>query len=234
MKILQQAKALYGLEGYDCAAVSGHQGGRNRIYVCRKGDENKYVLRLSLLDDRSEEDYLAETEFVHYLARNGAPVADVIPSINGKAVERIGELGKGGYAALFEYARGMLMYDNGYRYREGVPLSEYFYNTGKALGAIHRLSKDYRPVRRRADFFDKYHTEFVERLIPDEYKVLKQAILKRLEAARMLTVWTAEHEGRLRKYYRITEAGVRRIEEFKIEWSEVDAIYRFVTREDHT
>ena len=48
-------------------------------------------------------------------------------------------------------------------------------------------------------------------------------ILKRLEAARMLIVWTAEHEGRLRKYYRITEAGVRRIEEFKIEWREVDA-----------
>ena len=57
-------------------------------------------------------------------------------------------------------------------------------------------------------------------------------ILKRLEAARMLIVWTAEHEGRLRKYYRITEAGVRRIEEFKIEWRKVDAIYRFVTRED--
>ena len=59
-------------------------------------------------------------------------------------------------------------------------------------------------------------------------------ILKRLEAARMLIVWTAEHKGRLRKYYRITEAGVRRIEEFKIEWREVDAIYRFVTREDRT
>ena len=43
-----------------------------------------------------------------------------------------------------------------------------------------------------------------------------------------------EHEGRLRKYYRITPAGVRRIEEFKIEWREVDAIYRFVTREDRT
>jgi PadR family transcriptional regulator PadR len=57
-------------------------------------------------------------------------------------------------------------------------------------------------------------------------------ILKRLEAARMLTVWTAEHEGRLRKYYRITEAGVKRIEDFKVEWREVDAIYRFVTRED--
>ena len=59
-------------------------------------------------------------------------------------------------------------------------------------------------------------------------------ILKRLEASKMLIVWTAEHEGRLRKYYRITEVGVRRIEDFKIEWREVDAIYRFVTREERT
>ena len=38
------------------------------------------------------------------------------------------------------------------------------------------------------------------------------------EAANMLTVRTAEHSGRLRKYYRITEAGLKRIEEFKAEW----------------
>ncbi|MBQ1674730.1 MAG: PadR family transcriptional regulator [Oscillospiraceae bacterium] len=58
-------------------------------------------------------------------------------------------------------------------------------------------------------------------------------ILKRLEAADMLTVRTAEHDGRLRKYYRITAAGVRRIEEFKAEWKEVISIYRFVTKEEH-
>ncbi len=58
-------------------------------------------------------------------------------------------------------------------------------------------------------------------------------ILKRLEAADMLTVRTAEHGGRLRKYYHITEAGLRRIEEFKAEWKEIMAIYQFVTREDH-
>ena len=57
-------------------------------------------------------------------------------------------------------------------------------------------------------------------------------ILKRLEAADMLTVRTAEHGGRLRKYYRITEAGVRRIAEFKEEWQEILSIYRFVTKED--
>ena len=56
-------------------------------------------------------------------------------------------------------------------------------------------------------------------------------ILKRLEAAKMLTVRTAEHDGRLRKYYHITEAGLRRIEDFKAEWKEVISIYQFVVKE---
>lgn len=58
-------------------------------------------------------------------------------------------------------------------------------------------------------------------------------ILKRLEAANMLTVRTVEHGGRLRKYYHITGAGLRRIEEFKVEWNEILSIYRFVTKEDN-
>ena len=57
-------------------------------------------------------------------------------------------------------------------------------------------------------------------------------ILKRLETANMLTVRTAEHGGRLRKYYHITEEGIKRIEEFKREWEEIMTIYRFVTKED--
>ena len=58
------------------------------------------------------------------------------------------------------------------------------------------------------------------------------AVLKRLELSCMLTVRTAEHGGRLRKYYRITEKGRARIEEFRSEWREVMLIYRFVTKED--
>ena len=57
-------------------------------------------------------------------------------------------------------------------------------------------------------------------------------ILQRLETAHMLTVHTVEHGGRLRKYYHITEEGLRRIEEFKEDWKEMLAIYRFVTNED--
>jgi PadR family transcriptional regulator PadR len=56
-------------------------------------------------------------------------------------------------------------------------------------------------------------------------------ILKRLENANMLTVRTAEHGGRLRKYYHITDSGIRRIEEFKDEWREIMSIYQFVAKE---
>ncbi|MBP5193118.1 MAG: PadR family transcriptional regulator [Clostridia bacterium] len=57
-------------------------------------------------------------------------------------------------------------------------------------------------------------------------------ILKRLETAKLLTVRSVEHEGRLRKYYRITRAGARRIEMFKNEWKEVVSIYQFVAKEE--
>lgn len=57
-------------------------------------------------------------------------------------------------------------------------------------------------------------------------------ILKRLETAKMLTVKMVEYQGRLRKYYSITEQGIKRIEEFKEDWTEIDSIYRFITRED--
>ena len=57
-------------------------------------------------------------------------------------------------------------------------------------------------------------------------------ILKRLENAKMLSVKTTEHEGRLRKYYHITDMGKRRIEQFKSEWSEIMSVYQFIIKED--
>ena len=55
-------------------------------------------------------------------------------------------------------------------------------------------------------------------------------LLKRLEAAGLLTTYSVEHSGRLRKYYRITEAGVRHIDEFLRERDDVVSIYDYVKR----
>ncbi|MBE6882056.1 MAG: PadR family transcriptional regulator [Ruminococcaceae bacterium] len=57
-------------------------------------------------------------------------------------------------------------------------------------------------------------------------------ILRRLEASEFLTVKSVEHNGRLRKYYHITQAGLGRIADFKEEWQEIMSIYNFVTKED--
>ena len=57
-------------------------------------------------------------------------------------------------------------------------------------------------------------------------------ILKRLELANLLVTRTAEHGGRLRKYYHITPQGLERIEEFRDDWKEIQSIYQFITRED--
>lgn len=81
---------------------------------------------------------------------------------------------------------------------------------------------------------DSYGYKIIKDLKP--YVELSEStlytILKRLEAAEMLTVRTSEHGGRLRKYYHITDAGLNRIEDFKNKWKEIISIYEFVTKEE--
>ena len=55
-------------------------------------------------------------------------------------------------------------------------------------------------------------------------------ILKRLEASECLSVRSAEHNGRLRKYYKITKTGRKRLESFASEWEEMMQIYNYVMR----
>lgn len=81
---------------------------------------------------------------------------------------------------------------------------------------------------------DSYGYQIIKDLRP--YAELSEStlytILKRLESGESLTVRTAEHGGRLRKYYHITEKGLSRIEDFKAEWQEIISIYNYVARED--
>ena len=81
---------------------------------------------------------------------------------------------------------------------------------------------------------DSYGYKIIKDMSP--YIALSEStlytILKRLEAGNMLTVRTAQHGGRLRKYYHITDEGLRRIAEFREDWKEILRIYQFVTKED--
>ena len=59
-------------------------------------------------------------------------------------------------------------------------------------------------------------------------------ILRRLEAANCLTVYSVEHNGRLRNYYHLTDMGQTRLNMFVEEWKEIMSIYQFIVKETET
>lgn len=81
---------------------------------------------------------------------------------------------------------------------------------------------------------DSYGYKIIKDMSP--YIILSEStlytILKRLEISEMLTVKSVEHEGRIRKYYHITNKGLKQIENFKEQWDEMMSIYRFITKGD--
>ena len=88
MKVQEIIRKYYQLSEYEMVPVESHEGGRNLVMICRYEGEPRYVVRLSATGDRREQDYLAEAEFVHFLAQGGASVADVLPSVNGSLLRR--------------------------------------------------------------------------------------------------------------------------------------------------
>lgn len=53
-------------------------------------------------------------------------------------------------------------------------------------------------------------------------------ILRRLESNECLDIYSVEHNGRLRKYYKITEKGRLAIQEFLEDWQQVMDVYEFI------
>ena len=53
-------------------------------------------------------------------------------------------------------------------------------------------------------------------------------IMRRLEGAGALTVYSVEHNGRLRKFYHMTDAGRRQLESFAADWDELAAMYEYI------
>lgn len=58
-------------------------------------------------------------------------------------------------------------------------------------------------------------------------------ILKRLESSRCVEVYSLEHNGRLRKYFKITQLGKDKIQNFLLEWEELIQIYKYIKENIH-
>lgn len=77
---------------------------------------------------------------------------------------------------------------------------------------------------------DSYGYKIIKDLSP--YIMLSEStlypILRRLEAGGALTVYSLEHNGRLRKMYQITDRGRSQIRSFLTDWKEIEAIYQYI------
>ncbi len=80
---------------------------------------------------------------------------------------------------------------------------------------------------------DSYGYQIIKDVSP--YTAISEStlypILRRLEKSGCLTTYSREHASRLRKYYSITTAGIRRIQEFLTEWESVMQLYSYIKGE---
>lgn len=143
--VLPRAATLFGTSTGCLSKFGDSEGCANLVYQYERGGQSR-ILRISYRPDRTVEHIHAELHFVSYLAEGGVRVSRPLPSENGNLVEVIHAGGISFIAVSFVKGRGMRVPDNGYRYREGVPIQEYFQNWGQVLGQMHHLAKSYRPL----------------------------------------------------------------------------------------
>ncbi|WP_247897864.1 phosphotransferase enzyme family protein [Paenibacillus pabuli] len=184
--VLALVSELFHLEGYNIQLIPPHEGGRNVVYTCEQEGCESLILRVSFMPDRKREDYIAELEYVRYLFEHGASVSNVVSSKKGHLFEEITYDEHTFFICMFVKAKGKLLVENHYQYREGVSLTEYYYDSGKVLGKMHQLSKSYVPIHSRHHFLDKYNTEYIERLVPESYSLLRSKMVELLQAVQEL------------------------------------------------
>ena len=58
MNGIQAGKELWQLDGFDFRPVSGHEGGRNRIWICTEKGEEKYIMSLKIKEEICIQNYI--------------------------------------------------------------------------------------------------------------------------------------------------------------------------------
>jgi len=143
--VLDTAARLFGTSKDHLKKFDDYEGCANLVYQYEM-DGQQRILRISFRSDRTVELIQAELHFINYLAGNGVRVSQPIPSHNGYLVETLQAEEIPFHVVSFIRGRGMRVPDNGYRYREGVSINEYFQNWGQVLGKMHRLTKKFKPI----------------------------------------------------------------------------------------
>lgn len=159
-KILKTAALKYSV---DLGKIKKLGGFENFIYEYEKNG-SRSILRITHSYHRSIDDLNAEMEWVEYLAGNGADVAAPVLSAEGKLAEKI-DIGNS-YFVVSAVEKATGTHINKEHWNKTL-----FTSWGRAVGKLHRLTKDYKPVM--APRF-QWHEEYLVKNIGD-YLPIQQA-----------------------------------------------------------
>lgn len=187
--VLEKASGVFGTRPEALRKFDDYDGAANLVFQYEQGGK-ALILRISFREDRNAEQIRAELDFVNYLAAHGVRVSRPVHSCNGNLVESIEADGIAFHTVSFLKGKGMRVPDNGYRYREGVPIEEYFRNWGRMLGRMHALAKDYQPegdVQPRPEWFELHNVQAVlDERVPKQMGLVRQRIGSLLDEIRSL------------------------------------------------
>lgn len=131
------------------------------------------VIRITHHSHRSQEQLLAEIEFVDHLVASGASAARPLPFADGSTVSTVGNF----HITRFEKAKGESLRHE--RYPEQIALE-----WGRCIGEFHRLVQGFSPVHRRPGWREDENHAFTDRIPSDQTDVIKaaEAVMGQLES----------------------------------------------------
>ena len=125
---------------FDKSTLNFVSDSTNQIYIFQK-DGKHYILRFSSRPAEKISETEAEIEWLYYLAEKNITVALPLNATNGALVISTQDNGEHHIVTAFETLVGEFWNKNNpAKWNETV-----FYNWGKVMGDIHRLTKDFEP-----------------------------------------------------------------------------------------
>ena len=151
----------------------------NAVYWCKNEGET-FFLRFAPAEEKIKEKILAELEFLSYLRGNGYPAVDTILSKAGNELEVVDTPWGTFYAVAFKKVLGKQMSE--------MPLTkDIIFGLGKALGKLHKLSNEFRPVNNKrndwkeiADWMEDVLSTFPDETVAKSELAILRSYLSKL------------------------------------------------------
>ncbi len=152
--VLKLAQEKYEYQIDDLVDLNGFEN-----FVYGFGD---FVIRFVHSKHRSYKMVLAEIEFIDYLSKNGASVSTIVHSKDGNIAEKF-LLDNGDYFTVVVFTRAPGTFLKKDDMNEGL-----FFNLGREIGKLHKLSKDYVPENKRYTWDEEDYIGQFRKYLDDE------------------------------------------------------------------